>query len=93
MVVSVRAPDDLLYASELAGPETTIVYTRTTPAGFPRAAGRLRRPDDIPPLAEPGDVTAYVCGSAGFCNAAGDLLVALGQPVDRIRTERFGPTG
>ena len=33
---------------------------------------------DIPPLAELGDVTAYVCGSAGFCNAAGDLLVAPG---------------
>ena len=48
--------------------------------------------DDLPPLAELGDVTAFVCGSAGFCNTAGDLLVAIGQPVDRIRIERFGPT-
>jgi ferredoxin-NADP reductase len=91
MVVSARAPEDLLYAAELAGPETSIVYTRATPATFPRAAGRLMA-SDIPPLAELGDVTAYVCGSAGFCNTAGDLLVGLGQPVDRIRTERFGPT-
>lgn len=91
MIVSARSPDDLLYAAELTGPETTIVYTRATPTAFPRVAGRLMA-SDIPPLAELGDVTAYVCGSAGFCNAAGDLLVTLGQPVDRIRTERFGPT-
>ena len=91
MLVSARSPDDLLYAAELAGPETTIVYTRSTPAGFPRPVGRLVAAD-IPALADLGDVTAYVCGSAGFCNAAGDLLVALGQPAARIRTERFGPT-
>ena len=47
---------------------------------------------DLPaPLAP--DTTAYVCGSAGFCNAAGDLLVEAGRPVERIRVERFGPTG
>jgi ferredoxin-NADP reductase len=68
------------------------VYTRTAPAGSARAVGRIR-PDDIPALAGRGDVTAYVCGSAGFCNTVGDLLVGLGQPADRIRTERFGPTG
>ena len=91
MVVSTRTPADLFYAAELIGPEVAIVYTRTTPAAFPRAAGRLMA-SDIPPLAELGDVTAFVCGSAGFCNAAGDLLVGLGQPASRIRTERFGPT-
>ena len=69
-----ESPDDLFYASELAGPETSIVYTRTAPAGSARAVGRIR-PDDIPALAGRGDVTAYVCGSAGFCNTAGDLLV------------------
>lgn len=91
MVVSARAPEDLLYAGELTGPETSVVYTRSTPPGFPRPAGRLVAAD-LPPLADRGDVIAYVCGSAGFCNAAGDLLVGLGHPVERIRTERFGPT-
>ena len=47
---------------------------------------------DLVPLREPGQ-NAYVCGSAGFCNTAGDLLVAIGQPVERIKVERFGPTG
>jgi len=35
---------------------------------------------------------SYVCGSSGFADAASELLVALGVPVDRIRVERFGPT-
>jgi ferredoxin-NADP reductase len=91
MVVSARSPEDLLYAAELAGPETSIVYTRAAPTGFPRAAGRLMA-SDIPPLSVLGPVTAYVCGSTGFCNTAADLLVGLGQPAEHIRIERFGPT-
>jgi len=91
MVVSVRSPDDLYYASELTGPEVTVVHTRVAPPGSSRPPGRLTA-DDVAPLVGRDDLTAYVCGSAGFCNAAGDLLVALGQPVGRIRTERFGPT-
>ena len=39
------------------------------------------------------DATAYVCGSSGFADHAGDLLVDLGLPPERIRVERFGPTG
>ncbi|MET0324859.1 MAG: ferredoxin reductase [Ilumatobacteraceae bacterium] len=91
LIVSVRTPDDLLFASELPGPETTVVFTRVAPPSTQRPPGRLA-PADVPvPLAP--DTTAYVCGSAGFCNAAGDLLVGLGVPVERIRTERFGPSG
>ena len=92
LVVSARGPQELFYGAELTGPETSIVYTRTVPDDWPRAAGRLMALD-IPPLAELGEVTAYVCGSTGFCNTAGDLLVGLGQPVERIRVERFGPSG
>ena len=33
LVVSVRSRADLLYADELPGPETTIVYTRESPDG------------------------------------------------------------
>ncbi|MFD5763196.1 oxidoreductase, partial [Streptomyces sp. NPDC127044] len=33
---------------------------------------------------------AYVCGSNGFAEHASRLLVEAGQPVDRIRIERFG---
>ena len=91
LVVSVRTPDDLYYASEVQGPETTIVYTRAAPDGAERPAGRLAPADVAPPPAP--DATVYVCGSPGFADAASELLVGLDVPVERIRVERFGPTG
>ncbi|HEY7136874.1 MAG TPA: ferredoxin reductase [Acidimicrobiia bacterium] len=90
LVVSARSPEDLYYADELPGPETTIVYTRATPPGFARPAGRLTT-DDLAPALLP-DATVYVCGSPGFCDAASDLLLTVGIPAERIRVERFGPT-
>ncbi len=46
LVVSVRTPDDLYYADELPGPETTVVYTRERRPAAARPPGRLdgRRP-------------------------------------------------
>ena len=89
LVVSVRAPEDLPYATEL-GPETTVVYTRRAPAGTARPPGRLDA-GTLRPLLIPGS-TAYVCGSAGFAEAASQLLVELGMPVGDVRVERYGPT-
>jgi ferredoxin-NADP reductase len=91
LVVSVRSPDDLYYSDELPGPESTVVYTRSTPPDWPRAAGRLT-PADLRPFIRP-DATAYVCGSAWFADAASYLLVDLGVPIGQVRVERFGPTG
>ena len=47
---------------------------------------------DLVPLWEPGQ-TAYVCGSAGFAEAASQLLVEFGVPASDVRVERFGPSG
>jgi ferredoxin-NADP reductase len=91
LIVSVRTPEDLYYAEEIAGPETTLVYTRATPPSFARAPGRLTRGDIPDPVVE--GVTAYVCGSSGFADAASDVLLAAGLPVQHIRVERFGPSG
>jgi ferredoxin-NADP reductase len=91
VVVSVRTPDDLYYADELPGPESTVIYTRVAPPSEPRAPGRLTA-DDIPTLENPS-TTGYVCGSPPFADAASQLLVERGLPVERIRVERFGPTG
>lgn len=91
LVASVRAPEHLWYADELPGPEVTVVHTRRAPPGSPRPASRLSV-EDLAPLVVPG-VTAYVCGSAGFAEAASRLVVAAGVPVERVRVERFGPTG
>ncbi|HEX6569323.1 MAG TPA: ferredoxin reductase [Acidimicrobiales bacterium] len=91
LVVSVRSPGDLYYRDELPGPEVTVAYTRSAPAGFSRPPGRLT-PSDLAGAVRPG-ATAYVCGSARFADAASRLLVDVGVPIDRIRVERFGPTG
>ncbi len=91
LVVSARTPDDLYYAAELPGPETTIVYTRAVPPRWPRPPGRLKAQDL--PLPMPPGVVAYVCGSSGFADAATGLLTAAGVPAADIRVERFGPSG
>ncbi|MFI9392643.1 ferredoxin reductase [Streptomyces bauhiniae] len=89
MLVSARSPEELIYAEEL-GAETTAVFTRSAPAGVP--VGRMSAAHVAPLLAEQprGGWEAYVCGSNGFAEHASRLLVAAGQPVDRIRIERFG---
>jgi ferredoxin-NADP reductase len=69
----------------------TVVHTRVAPVGAARPAGRLTA-DDLAPLVVPG-ATAYVCGSARFADAASRLVVEAGIPVERVRVERFGPTG
>ncbi len=89
LVLSVRTPGDLYYAKEIAGEQTSIVYTRATPPGTTRPPGRLSAAD-IP--REYLDTTAFVCGSPPFADAASRLLVELGVPVEKIRVERFGPS-
>lgn len=91
LVVSARSPQDLYYADELPGPQTTVVYTRRVPPGSARAAGRLAVAD-VAPLVRGGE-DAYVCGSAGFAEAATSVLLDAGIPVERIKVERFGPSG
>jgi ferredoxin-NADP reductase len=89
LLVSARRPEELIYAREY-GEETTPVFTRSAPRGVP--VGRMSAAHVAPLLAEPppGGWEAYVCGSNGFAEHASRLLVEAGQPVDRIRIERFG---
>ncbi|MEZ3179633.1 ferredoxin reductase [Streptomyces pimonensis] len=89
LLVSARGPEDLIYAREY-GAETTPVFTRSAPEGVP--VGRMTAAHVAPLLAKqpPGGWEAYVCGSNSFAEHASRLLVAAGQPVERIRIERFG---
>jgi len=91
LVVSVRRLEDLYYSAELPGPETTIVFTRQAPASWPRPPGHLEEQDLG--LALLPDAVAFVCGSSGFADHATGLLTSLAVPEQRIRVERFGPTG
>lgn len=91
LVVSVRSPADLYYGSELTGPDATVVYTRRTPEGWTRPAGRVVAgdlPGSLPTVSR-----VYVCGSTTFADAVTSMLGTAGVSSDRIRVERFGATG
>jgi ferredoxin-NADP reductase len=90
LVVSSRTFADLPYAEELVAAGATIVLTREDAASG-RPAGRLAAAD-VAPLLMP-DATHFVCGSASFAEAASMLLLDCGVQTDRIRVERFGPSG
>jgi len=90
LVVSSRTMTELPYADELTAAGAFIGLSRETGPGG-RAAGRLSAAD-LSGYLRP-DATYYVCGSAGFAEAASSALVDLGISSDAIRVERFGPTG
>ena len=98
LVYSVRTPEDRMYLSELRradpGVDTAFLYTRSAPEASPRPPRRVDAADltraGWPPDFAP---TVYVCGPTGFVEHVADLLVDLGHQADRIRTERFGPSG
>jgi ferredoxin-NADP reductase len=91
LIYSVRTPEDVLYADEL-GEETLLTYTREPPAGWDGHTGRI----DAPMLAEAGIDpwgSVFICGSNPFVETAAQLCLDAGFAAERIRTERFGPTG
>jgi ferredoxin-NADP reductase len=101
LLYSTRTPDTVLYGDELrrlAQRDPTLrvdlVYTRHAPEGWEGPVGRLdgARLATLawPPAAAPA---CFVCGPTGFVEAVADLLVDQGYPSERIKTERFGPTG
>lgn len=98
LLYSVRTPEDRMYVDELQAPdpglEVTFLYTRQVPEDWPRFPSRITE-KDVAAVAWPPSMLAtnYICGPTAFVEYAADLLVELGQPPDRIRTERFGPTG
>jgi ferredoxin-NADP reductase len=90
LLVSVNSDDQLYYKYELPGPQTSILYTASAPAGAARPTGRINS-GDIPALAD--SALVYICGSERFAEAAADLVLASGIPAGRMRIEKFGPSG
>lgn len=101
LLYSVREPSAVWYRDELhalSGHDcpvaVTYAYTRATPKGWPRPPGRV----DASLIANttwPPNVaaTSYVCGPTSFVETIAGLLMASGHEPEKIRTERFGPTG
>ncbi len=92
LIYSVRAPEEVIYADEL-GEDAVLTFTRRPPDGWEGHVGRI----DAGLVADVGQSftagVAFVCGSNGFVETAAQLLLEIGFPPERIRTERFGPSG
>lgn len=101
LLYSARSFEDIIFRGALDGltgadPTLEVVYTltRTQPPGWTGYHRRL----DAPMLREvawPSQQRplAYVCGPTPFVEAAASHLAGLGYLSERIKTERFGPTG
>jgi ferredoxin-NADP reductase len=100
LLYSVRTYEQIIYRDELEtlaradGLIVSYTLTRSQPAGW---TGYARRIDDTmlkevsAPLGR--SALAYVCGPTALVEVAADGLERVGLPADRIRTERFGPSG
>ncbi len=101
LLYSVREPAAVFYRAELQALSDhqdavrhTYAYTRAAPKDWPRPPGRIDAalitnatwPSNLGP-------TCYVCGPTSFVESAAAFLIASGHSSDKIRTERFGPTG
>ena len=90
LVYSVRSADEVIYGDEL-GDETELTFTREPPDGWSGHTGRID--SALIGAAASGGDTAFVCGTNGFVESAVGLLLESRVAPERIRTERFGPTG
>jgi ferredoxin-NADP reductase len=94
LIYSARTLDDVIYRGELEalGGDVVLTLTREQRDGF--RAGRvdadLLREAGFSPEEEP---RIFVCGPTPFVESVASELVGLGHAPERVRTERFGPTG
>ncbi len=101
LLFSSRHVEEIIFREELDrlvargdGLEVIHTLTRSQPPGW---SGFARRIDDrmLVEVLEPIGISAraYICGPTTLVETAANGLVKLGMPPDRVRTERFGPTG
>jgi ferredoxin-NADP reductase len=101
LLFSSRTFDEIIYRDELGrlaaarnGFEVLHTLTRGQPPGW---TGYSRRIDEamLAEALEPlgAGARAYACGPTALVEVVANGLVRLGLPPDRVRTERFGPTG
>ena len=100
LLYSARTYEQIIYRQELEmvaqknGLTVAYTLTRTQPSGW---KGYTRRIDDamlkdVSASLGP-DALAYICGPTALVEVAADGLERVGLPPERIRTERFGPSG
>jgi ferredoxin-NADP reductase len=101
LLYSSRSLDEVIYRSELVGyasdhdaVDVRFALTREWPEDYTGHTGRIDAALLAGVAGRPeGRPRVYVCGPNAFVEAAANWLVELGHAPERIRTERFGPTG
>lgn len=101
LLYSSRSSEDIIFRAELerraaADPSLRVAHTltRTQPqawTGYRRRIDREMLAEVAPPAAQQG--LAFICGPTRMVESAAEILTGLGYAADRIKTERFGPTG
>jgi ferredoxin-NADP reductase len=100
LLYSSRTLADVIYRDELRrlgerdGLDVDLTLTREWPDDWAGHRGRVDRhllEQAVPPAGD--DPLSYICGPTSFVESVAEALVGLGHRPDRIRTERFGPTG
>jgi ferredoxin-NADP reductase len=101
LLYSSRSFEDVIYYNELdslsranGGPRVFHTLTRSQPSDW---KGYARRIDEamLREVAGPlgSSVQVFICGPTLMVESAANALVKIGINSNRIRTERFGPTG
>jgi len=94
LIYSARTHEDVIYRDELSalGGDVLLTLTREQRDGVRagRVDAELLREEAFAPEEDP---RVFVCGPTSFVESVASALVGLGHAPDRIRTERFGPTG
>jgi ferredoxin-NADP reductase len=101
LLYSSRTLDDVIYREELESyspnaNDSTVLFTLTRehPQDWTGLTGRIDQRmtreilDDLPQPA-----ACFICGPTPFVESISALLIAEGVEADRLRTERFGPSG
>ena len=101
VLYSVRTTQDIIFKERLEAwrrDDPTLAVSLTLTRSAPTDWTGYRRRIDAAMLREVAfemsdRPLAYVCGPTTMVEAAADALVRIGYPAERIRTERFGPSG
>jgi ferredoxin-NADP reductase len=101
LLFSSRTPADIIYGAELEtlaarddGLRVVHTLTREQPPGWTGFSRRIDAQMLEEVLRTTGlNASVFVCGPTPLVEVAATSLVGLGLPPNRVRTERFGPSG
>jgi ferredoxin-NADP reductase len=98
LLYSARTLDEVIYRDELHqeddGVRLDLALTRSWPSDWSGLTGRVDG-DAVRRLTFAVDERpwVYICGPTGFVESISATMVQAGHPPERIKTERFGPSG